>query len=110
MTAQDRTPELIPLVDTSGRNKTVEASDPYVATVVALSTPGYDGLAAMGRAFVEEFAMVGWSRARIARMFENPRFAAAYAVYQERGPEFVAALLDEVLGRVEPSPANREES
>ena len=110
MTAQDRTPELIPLIDTSGQNKTAEASDPYVATVVTVPTPGYDGLAAMGRAFVEEFAKVGWSRVRIARMFQNPRFAAAYAVYHERGPEFVEALLDEVLGSGDQPPADREES
>ena len=88
----------IPLIDTTGSNKSAEPTDPYVATAVSMPTPGYDGLAAMGRAFVEEFALMGWPRERIARMFVVPRFAAAYAVYTARGPEFVAQLLDEVLG------------
>ena len=88
----------IPLVDVTGRNKAAEPTDPYIATVVSLSTPGYDGLAAMGRAFVEEFAVMGWPRERITKMFTYPRFAAAYAVYGQRGPEFIEQLISEVLG------------
>ena len=69
MTTEDGFAPEIPLVDVSGRNKAAEPTDPYVATAVSLSTPGYDGIAAMGRAFVEEFALMGWPRERIARMF-----------------------------------------
>ena len=98
MTAPTRFVADIPLVDVSGANKAAEPTDPYIATVVALPTPGYDGLAAMGRAFVEEFAVMGWPRERIAKMFTYPRFAAAHAVYQQRGPEFIEQLLSEVLG------------
>jgi len=110
MTARGGTPQVIPLVDITGRNKIAEGTDPYVATAVTLATPGYDGMAAMARAFVEEFAMVGWSRARITRMFANPRYAAAHAVYRARGPEFVEALLEDVLGRSHDRPAEAEES
>jgi hypothetical protein len=99
----------IPLVDVSGRNKQAESTDPYIATAVAMPTPGYDGLAAMGRAFVEEFALMGWSRDRIARMFEVPRFAAAHAVLQARGAEFVEQLISEVMGPPTDA-ASREES
>jgi hypothetical protein len=98
MTDEQRFVADIPLVDVSGRNKQAESTDPFIATAVALRTPGYDGIAAMGRAFVEEFAVMGWPRERIARMFTFPRFAAAYAVYEARGPEFVEQLITEVLG------------
>ncbi len=89
---------LVPAAAAEGRNKVAEPSDPFMATAVSISTPGYDGLAAMGRAFVEEFAMLGWSRERIARMFAMSRFAAAYAVDRARGPEFIDELITQVLG------------
>lgn len=82
----------------SGEAKQAEATDPYDATAVFLHTPGYDGLAAMGRAFVEEFALLGWSRERVERMFRMPRYVAAHAVYLKRGPAFVTELIDDVLG------------
>ncbi len=81
-----------------GRDKAAEATDPYVATAVALQTPGHDGAAAMTRTFIEEFARLGWSRQRIERMFRIPRYVAAHAVYRARGPEFVAAMIEDVLG------------
>jgi hypothetical protein len=95
----DRQP--LPFVDPSGANKGAEPTDPYIATAVSMSTPGYDGMAAMSRAFVEEFALMGWSRDRIARMFTVPKFAAAYAVYEARGEAFVEELITEVLGPAE---------
>ena len=103
----DRVPAQIPLVDVSGANKGAEPTDPYIATAVSFSTPGYDGLAAMGRAFVEEFALMGWPRDRIARMFTVPRFVAAHAVYQARGAAFVSELITDVLGP--PNDATPEE-
>jgi hypothetical protein len=92
----------------SGRLKAAEATDPYVASAVAISTPGYDGTAAMARTFVEEFARIGWPRDRISRMFRQPRYAAAYAVYQTRGPEFVAEVISAVLGPETPSEVSQE--
>jgi hypothetical protein len=82
----------------TGREKAAEPTDPYVATAVALDTPGHDGAAAMTRTFIEEFARLGWSRERIERMFRIPRYVAAHAVYRARGPEFVAAMIEDVLG------------
>ncbi len=82
----------------TGQSKVAEPTDPYMATAVAYSTPGYDGMAAMARAFVEEFARLGWPRDRIARMFRMPRYVAAHAVYRDRGPEFVERLITDVLG------------
>ena len=89
----------------SGREKVAEPTDPYIATAVALETPGHDGAAAMTRTFIEEFARLGWPRHKIERMFRIPRYVAAHAVYRARGPEFVAAMVDEVLG-----PATGEEA
>ncbi len=109
MSAAEHFDAEIPLVDVSGRNQQAESTDPYIATAVAMPTPGYDGLAAMGRAFVEEFALMGWSRDRIARMLEVPRFAAAHAVLEARGAAFVEQLISEVMGPL-PGGASREES
>ncbi len=87
-----------PLRPTSGRSKAAEPTDPYLATAVTLHTPGHDGTAAMTRTFIEEFARLGWSRDRIGRMFRIQRYVAAHAVYQARGPEFVEAMIEDVLG------------
>ena len=88
-----------------GRDKVAEATDPYIATAVALDTPGHDGAAAMTRTFIEEFARLGWPRHKIERMFRIPRYVAAHAVYRARGPEFVAEMIEDVLG-----PATGEEA
>jgi hypothetical protein len=80
-------------------HKAAEASDPFEAHAVMVDCPpGYDGMGEMARAFVEEFAMLGWSRERILRLFLNPRYAGTHAVYHERGEAYVERLLDEVLG------------
>jgi hypothetical protein len=91
-------PDPSPFNPASGREKVAEATDPYIATAVALDTPGHDGAAAMTRTFIEEFARLGWSRERIQRMFRIPRYVAAHAVYRARGPAFVAAMIEDVLG------------
>ncbi len=85
-------------ITSTGAAKQAEATDPYVATAVGMTTPGYDGLEAMGRAFVAEFALMGWSRERLERMFRMPRYVAAHTVYLQRGPAYVAALIEDVLG------------
>ena len=95
-------PEPSTIASTSGRDKVAEATDPYIATAVALSTPGHDGAAEMTRTFIVEFARMGWPRHKIERMFRIPRYVAAHAVYLARGPEFVAAMIEDVLG---PEPA-----
>jgi hypothetical protein len=80
-------------------HKGAEASDPFEAMAVLVDCPpGYDGVAAMARAFVEEYAMLGWGRERIMKLFRDPRYAGTHAVYHERGEAFVQGLLDDVLG------------
>ncbi len=88
----------VELVAPSGRRKQAEATDPFLATAVSLSTPGHDGIAAMGRTFVEEFAMLGWPRERVARLFRVNRYAGTRAVLEALGEQGVADLIDEVFG------------
>ena len=88
----------VEIIGVSGASKEAEPTDPYLATAVGLPTPGYDGIAAMGRAFVEEFALMGWSRQRLERMFRMPRYVAAHTVYRQHGPAYVTALINDVLG------------
>jgi len=91
----------VELVSRTGRAKQAEETDPLIATAVSFVTPGHDGIEAMGRTFVEEFAMLGWSRERVARMFTMPQYAGAAAVTQALGEDGVGKLIDEVFG---PSP------
>ena len=95
---REKVPLPIQVVAPTGRSKIAESTDPYEAVFVTLVTPDHDGISDMARVFVEEFALMGWSRDRIARMFRIPRYVAAHAVYRARGPAFVEGLLDEVLG------------
>jgi len=88
----------VPLVSSAGSDKVAEPTDPYVATAVSFATPGYDGMAAMARAFVEEFALMGWPAEHILRLFATPSFAGAHVVYRERGADYVHALIDDVFG------------
>ncbi|MEZ4503615.1 MAG: hypothetical protein R3B59_00030 [Dehalococcoidia bacterium] len=87
-----------PLLAQSGREKAAEPTDPYEPTVVRLVTPGHDGMAAMARAIVEEFALLGWSRRRVLSIFTTPTFAAPHGVYLERGADYVESLVDDVMG------------
>ena len=87
-------------------HKAAEAADPFEAVAVRIPTPaGYDGMREMARCFVEEYALMGWPRERIMRLFEQPRYTAAHAVYEERGAAFVQELIDDVLG-----PGHEEEA
>lgn len=93
-------PLRIPITVTpaTGLAKTAEVTDPYQPVAIGLPTPGHDGIQAMARTFIEEFARLGWPRARISLLFRVPRYVAAFTLYQARGPQFVEDLLDDVLG------------
>ncbi len=78
-------------------DKHLEADDPFQPVAMAFDTPGYDGMEAMARCFVEEYALMGWPAARIFKLFTVPEFAASYAVYQQRGPDYVRALIASIV-------------
>ena len=79
-------------------DKEFELEDPFQPVAVSLPTPGYDGLEAMARCFVEEYALMGWPPERIFTLFTVPEFAASYAVYEDRGPDYVRRLIAAVVG------------
>jgi hypothetical protein len=89
-------------------DKPLEMDDPFQPVAVALSTPDYDGMEAMARTFVEEYALMGWPADRVFKLFTIPDFAGSYAVYQERGPDYVRRLIDQVFGLGPTSPAAGE--
>ena len=68
--------------------KEFELDDPFQPVAVRLATPGYDGVEAMARCFVEEFALLGWPPERIFKLFTAPQFAGSYSVFQERGEAY----------------------
>lgn len=91
-------------------DKEFELGDPFEPVAVALSTPGYDGIEAMARCFVEEYAMLGWPPERIFRLFTIPEFAGSYSVLQERGEDYVKAIIASVFGEAfEPPPPTHGE-
>ena len=79
-------------------DKEFELEDPFQPVAVALSTPGHDGMEAMARCFVEEFAMLGWPPDQIFRLFTIEEFAGSYSVLQERGPDYVKSIIESIFG------------
>lgn len=55
--------------------------------------PGRDHLEEMAETFVVELKRMRWSDERILAAFRNPFYAGPFAVYQERGENFVVELL-----------------
>jgi hypothetical protein len=86
-------------------DKEFELEDPFQPVAVALPTPGYDGMEAMARCYVEEYAMLGWPPDKVFRLFTIEEFAGSYSVLQERGEAFVRAIIESVFGEpFEPAP------
>ncbi|HEY5605136.1 MAG TPA: hypothetical protein VIL45_01300 [Thermoplasmata archaeon] len=78
--------------------KAYEEDDPLEFVGVAFDDPEGDAaLDAMARAFVEEFARMGWTRERILGLFRNPFYRGPHAVYRRRGEPFITRLIEEVL-------------
>jgi len=91
-------------------DKDFEPDDPFQPVAVALPTPGYDGMEAMARCFVEEYALMGWPPERIYRLFTIPEFAGSYSVFQERGEAYVRSVIASVFGQDFDSPPPAEET
>jgi hypothetical protein len=88
-------------------DKEFEADDPYefVAMRVPME-PGVDPDATIARCFIEEYALMGMPRARVAQLFRVPFFAGTHDILKRRGEAFVAQLMDDVFG-VAPSEGRR---
>lgn len=82
--------------------KTFEEEDPYALVGLGFQNPeGFDGIGSMARTFIEEFALLGYDRTMIAKLFVNPWYQAPHAVLLARGNAYVQSLLDEVFGPIE---------
>lgn len=92
--------------DHDGGGKDLAPDDPYELVGVRYpAPPGVDADRQLARAFVEEYALAGWTPAQVRKLFETPRFAGAHRILSQRG----AALIDEVLAEVF-GPAARKEA
>jgi len=78
-------------------DKDLEADDPYELTGVRYPVAaGVDADRETALTVIEEFALQGWPRDRIAALFADPRAGNAHAIYRRRGD----TLLDELFGQV----------
>ena len=79
--------------------KQLDASDPYEFT--AARYPVDDPVEAdreMGRCFIEEYALMGFTRGHILRLFREPIYTGTHDVYRRRGKDFVVELIEGVFG------------
>ena len=80
-------------------DKDVEDDDPYELVGIRYPVePGVDADRELGRCFVEEYALLGWSPRKVQMLFDTPQFAGAYDIRRRRGVGFVDELLMDVFG------------
>ncbi len=78
------------------------ADDPMeIVGVVLDRPPDAAGLEAMARAFVEEYALLGWPPRRILSLFRHPFYAGAHAAYERLGEGRIVELVREIAGPIE---------
>ena len=82
--------------------KRPEADDPMEIVGVVLDRPIDDeGLDAMARTFVEEYALMGWPAKRILTLFRQPFYGGAHDAYEALGEARIAELIEETLRPLE---------
>ena len=85
-----------------GRDKPYEPDDPTELVGVRLPVdPDAAALAEMAQVVAEEYALLGWSRAQVIRLFENPRFAVPHGAYRALGAERIGEIVAGVFPRME---------
>lgn len=83
-------------------SKSFEEDDPMEFVGVELPTPtGYDAFGEMARAFIVEYALMGFSRERILQLFRDPFYQGLHAVYRCRGEDYIRDLMDEIFPTLE---------
>ncbi len=79
--------------------KGFEAHDPFV--LVGVGYPVVEEAdEETARCIVEEYALAGFGRDEILRLFEAPAYVMPHAILTRRGRGFVTSIIDEVLGGV----------
>ena len=88
---------LLPVIPAPIDTKAFEDDDPFELRGVVF--PADEATSrAMALCFVEEYALLGFPREAIARLFESPAFHGTRALAQQHGRAFVEQLLDTVFG------------
>jgi hypothetical protein len=77
--------------------KKIEADDPMELVGVMLPADA-EASREMAYVFAEEFARLGYDRARLLWVFKNSFYAGAYAAYQALGEEEILSIIDECIG------------
>lgn len=89
--------ELLPVIGPPLEAKTFEQDDPFELHGIVF--PADEATSReMARCFVEEYALLGFPREAIARLFESPAFHGTRALAQQHGRAFIEQLLDAVFG------------
>jgi hypothetical protein len=77
-------------------SKALEDDDPMEIVGMKFADP--DGKIAdeMGRTFIDEFFRMGWPADEILRLFRDPFYQAAHAVYRRRGEAAIVEMIASV--------------
>lgn len=68
--------------------------------LVGMVLPGDPGqLEAMAEAIVEEYVRMGWDAERLMTLFRHPMFLATHRIYQQKGEDYVKALIAHTCSR-----------
>ncbi len=71
-------------------DKDCEPDDPMELVGVAL---GEGSIEEMAECLVEEYIRDGWDDENLLRLFRDPFYRATYRIYQEKGDEYIRALI-----------------
>ncbi len=90
--------------------KRAEPDDPMALVCVAMpgGPEGEAAFAEMAEALAEEFFRIGYSKARVLKMFRTPFYRMTHAIWRAWGEERVRTLVETIAQRYEdPSPTTR---
>lgn len=77
--------------------KDFDAQEPLELVGVSSTQPlGEAVVQEMGRAYVEEFARMGWRGRAILALFRNPSFRGPHQVWRLKGESWVLGLIAQV--------------
>ncbi len=76
--------------------KDFDPDDPMELVGVAL---GEGSIEEMAECLVEEYIRDGWDDENLLCLFRDPFYRATYQIYQEKGEEYVLALIGKVRQR-----------
>lgn len=82
----------------------VDPEDPMSMMGVALPATAME-VEETARCFIEEFAWIGFDKAKLLSLFRDPTYFGVHVIYQQMGEQWVRGVIDRVAaewGVVEP--------